>query len=166
MCRTDIAFRIICAGDVPDHVTIARFRAGLGAAAASLFDQVLMLCARLGMGQLGLVALDGMKIAASASVSANRTEDGLAKLAAQIAAEHAVTDAAEDALFGPGTHGGEVPAELADPRTRGERITAALAGLQAGRQAEAEARDQQAAAYLDRAATGRPGSGAGQPPRT
>ncbi len=122
LCRTDIAFKVICAGDVPDHVTIARFRAGLGDAAGVLFDQVLMLCARLGMGQLGLITLDGMKIAASASKSANRTEDGLRKLAAQLAAEHAATDAAEDALFGPGIRGDEVPAELADPRTRADRI--------------------------------------------
>jgi transposase len=159
LCRTDIAFRIICAGDVPDHVTIARFRAGLGAAAGVLFDQVLMLCARLGMGQLGLVTLDGMKIAASASVSANRTEESLRTLAAQLAAEHAATDAAEDALFGPGTRGDEVPAGLADPRTRGDRITAALAGLDAERQAAEAQRDAQAAACLEKAATGRPGSG-------
>src|SRR5580704_2093632 len=159
LCRTDIAFRVICAGDVPDHVTVARFRAGLGEAAGALFDQVLMLCARLGMGRLGLVALDGMKIAASASASANRTEETLRKLAAQIAAEHAATDAAEDALFGPAPRGDEVPAELADPRTRGERITAALAGLQAARQAADAQRDAAADAYLQAAATGRPGRG-------
>jgi transposase len=148
LCRTDIAFKVICAGQVPDHVTIARFRAGLGAAAAALFDQVLMLCARLGMGQLGLVTLDGMKIAASASLAANRTADGLRELAAQLAAEHAATDAAEDALFGPGVRGDEVPPELADPRTRADRIAAALAELEAEQQAAREAREQQAQAYL------------------
>src|ERR1700681_3536084 len=26
-CLQDVAFRVICAGDVPDHVTVARFRA-------------------------------------------------------------------------------------------------------------------------------------------
>jgi transposase len=155
LCRTDIAFKVICAGDVPDHVTIARFRAGLGPAAAELFDQVLVLCARLGMGQLGLVTLDGMKIAASASMSANRTEEKLRELAAGIAAEHERTDAAEDALFGPGARGDEVPPELADPRTRDERIAAALAGLQADRQAARQERDAQASAYLDAVAAGR-----------
>ncbi len=159
LCRTDIGFRVICAGDVPDHVTIARFRAGLGAAAAVLFDQVLVLCAKLGMGQLGLVTLDGMKIAASASLAANRTGDGLRKLAAQLAAEHAATDAAEDALFGPGVRGDGVPAELADPRSRDERIAAALASIEAEQRAAQAARDQQAQAYLDRAASGRPGRG-------
>jgi len=148
LCHTDIAFKVICAGHVPDHVTIARFRAGLGTAAAELFDQVLMLCARLGMGTLGLVALDGTKVAASASKSANRTEQSLRKLAARIAAEHAATDAAEDALFGPGVRGDEVPAELADPRSRAERITAALAGLEAERRAAEQQRDQKAQDYL------------------
>jgi transposase len=159
LCRAGISFRVICAGDVPDHVTIARFRAGLGEAAGALFDQVLVLCARLGMGQLGLVTLDGMKIAAPASMSANRTEDGLRKLAARLAAEHAATDAAEDALFGPGVRGDELPAGLADPRTRAERIAAALADLEAGRQAEQAARDQQAQACLEKAAARTPPHG-------
>ncbi len=45
-----------------------------------------MLCARLGMGKLGTVALDGTKIAANASKAANRTEETLRKLAAEAAA--------------------------------------------------------------------------------
>jgi transposase len=154
LCATDVAFKVICAGDVPDHVTIARFRARLGPAAGELFDQVLVLCARLGMGQLGLVALDGMKIAASASKSANRTEERLRELAVKIAAEHAATDAAEDALFGPGVRGDEVPAELADPRTRDQRIAAALAELEAERQAAQAERDQLAGDYLAKVTAG------------
>ena len=154
LCRTDVAFRVICAGDVPDHVTVARFRAGLGPAAAELFDQVLVLCARLGMGQLGLVALDGMKIAAAASVKANRTEQALRELAVKIAAEHEQTDAAEDALFGPGVRGDEAGPELADPRTRHERIAAALAELEAERTAAQAERDAQADAYLAKVAAG------------
>jgi Transposase DDE domain/Transposase domain (DUF772) len=149
LCRTDVAFKVICGGGpAPDHVTIARFRAGLGGAGAGLFDQVLALCARLGMGELGLVTLDGMKIAASASAQANRTEGKLRELAEQIAAEHAATDAAEDKLFGPGRRGDELPAELADPRTRAGRIAAALAELEAERQAGRAARQQQASDYL------------------
>ena len=148
LCRTDIAFKLICAGQHPDHVTIARFRAGLGPAAGELFDQVLILCARLGMGKLGVIALDGTKVKASASKSANRSEDALRRLAAQIAAEHAATDAAEDALFGPGARGDEVPAELADPRSRAGRIAAALAELEAEREAAGRERQDQAREYL------------------
>ena len=40
-------------------------------------DAVLALCARLGMGKLGVVTLDGMKITASAPEPANRTEETL-----------------------------------------------------------------------------------------
>src|SRR5215472_10014249 len=102
LCRTDVAFRVICGGNWPDHVTFARFRKDFPGLAGEFFGQVLILCARLGMGKLGTVALDGMKITASASKSANRTEEGLRKLAAQAAAAHAAADAAEDALFGEG----------------------------------------------------------------
>src|SRR5215469_4232912 len=59
LCGQDVAFRVICAGQLPDHVTIARFRQQFAGTAAGLFGQVLVLCARLGMGQLGVVALDG-----------------------------------------------------------------------------------------------------------
>jgi transposase len=160
LCRTDVGFRVICAGQVPDHVTIARFRAGLGDAGGVLFDQVLALCARLGMGQLGLVTLDGMKIAASASAKANRTRESLRKLAAELAAEHAATDAAEDALFGPDRCGDELPPELADPRTRAERIAAALAGLEAEQEAARQAEEAKAEAFRARQRAGqRTGAG-------
>ena len=65
-----MAFRVICAGHVLDHVTVAWFRQLFAETAADLFAEVLVLCARLGMGQVGTVALDGTKIAASASKDA------------------------------------------------------------------------------------------------
>ena len=153
-CHTDVAFRVICAGDVPDHVTIARFRARFPGLAQELFTQVLMLCARLGMGAVGTVALDGTKIAASASKGANRTEERLRKLAARRVAEHEAADAAEDELFGAGRRGDEVPPEAAAPGTRDERIRAALADLQAEREAAQAERDTQARQYLEAAETG------------
>ena len=122
-------------GKPPDHVTFARFRGDFPEAVAGFFTEVLVLCARLGMGQLGTVALDGMKIAASASKSANRTEEGLRKLAAGAVAAHAAADAAEDELFGAGRRGDEVPEEAWSPQRRGERIRRALADLEAERKA-------------------------------
>jgi transposase len=137
LCRTDVAFRVICAGNLPDHVTVARFRKDFPGLAGEFFAQVLILCARLGMGRLGTVALDGMKIAADASKAANRTEAGLRKLAAEAVAAHAAADQAEDALFGEGLRGDEVPEEAWDPRSRDGRIRAALADLEAGREVAA-----------------------------
>ena len=85
----------------------ARFRGDFPDAVTGLFAEVLKLCARLGMGKLGTVALDGMKIAASASKSANRTEDTLGRLARETVAAHGAADAAaaEDELFGEGRRG-------------------------------------------------------------
>jgi transposase len=155
LCHQDVAFRVICAQDVPDHSTIARFRQGFAGVVRELFVQVLMLCARLGMGAVGTVALDGTKIAASAPKPANRTGERLRKLAAERAAAHAAADAADDEEFGD-ARGDEVPAGAADPRTRDERIAAALADLEAERTAQAAEQDAQAQARVRAAAAGAP----------
>src|SRR5689334_24308977 len=154
LCRTDVAFRVICAGNLPDHVTVARFRSAFPDAVAGFFAQVLVLCARLGMGRLGTVALDGMKIAASASKAANRTQEGLRKLAEEAVAAHAAADAAEDELFGAGRRGDEVPEEAWDPRSRAGRIAAALADLEAERKAAGQAEAAKAEGFRDRQAAG------------
>ena len=158
LCGQDVAFRVICAGNLPDHVTIARFRQQFAETAAGLFAQVLVLCARLGMGMAGTVALDGTKIAASASKDANRTEEGLRELAREMAARHAETDAEEDALFGAGQRGDDDPG---GPHTRRERVAAALASLEAERR-EREAAEQAAAEQHLQAA--RAGTARGKPP--
>jgi transposase len=147
-CWSDVTFRVICAGGVPDHCTIARFRAAFPGAAQELFTQVLMLCARLGMGQLGTIALDGTKIAANASKAANRTEEHLRKLAAEAVAAHARADAADDERSGEGRRGDRVPPGGAGGGSRDERIAAALADLEAERKAAEAGRDAQAQDYL------------------
>jgi transposase len=151
LCSRDVAFRVICAGHVPDHATVARFRQQFADTAADLFAQVLVLCARLGMGRVGTVALDGTKITADASKDANRTEEGLRKLAAEMAAAHAETDAEEDALFGAGKRGDDDPG---DPYSRRERVAAALASLEAERQAREAAEREAAEAHLEAARAG------------
>ena len=65
-CADVVSYRVICAGDAPDHVTLARFRADNHRAGEQLFTQVLMLAAQLGLGRLETVALDGVKIASNA----------------------------------------------------------------------------------------------------
>src|SRR5580693_10725596 len=102
LCGQDVAFRVICAGDAPDHVTVARFRQQFADTAAPLFAEVLTLCARLGMGKVGTIALDGTKIGANASKDANRTEAGLRKLAEDLSAAHAAAAAEDDARHGKG----------------------------------------------------------------
>jgi transposase len=88
----DVAFPVVAANQRPDHATIARFRDSLEVAIAG-FGQVLAVCARAGLLQPGLIAIDGTKLAANASRDANRSA---AQLAQDILAEAAATDAAED----------------------------------------------------------------------
>jgi hypothetical protein len=66
---------VISANQVPDHATVARFRVRHQAALADLFGQVLALCADAGLVSVGVIALDGSKLAASASDRAIRTYD-------------------------------------------------------------------------------------------
>lgn len=138
-CRRDIAYRVIAANQTPDHATIARFRSDHEAALGHLFTEVLRLCAAAGLGKLGLVALDGTKLAANASLAANRTAQAIDAAVARMLEEAAAADAAEDAAYGPDRRGDELPATLADPQSR-------LARLQeAKRQLEAENAARQAA---------------------
>src|ERR687892_1310401 len=66
-CREDVAFRVICANQVPDHATIARFRARHEQALAATFTQVLGLRADAGLVEVAVLAVDGSKFEASAS---------------------------------------------------------------------------------------------------
>ena len=96
LCRTDVAFRIACAGDVPDHTVIARFRKDHHAAFADLFAQVLGLCAQAGMVKVGVVAIDGTTIAANASINKNKTEATIRSMVDKLIADAEATDAAVD----------------------------------------------------------------------
>ena len=138
LCHTDVAFRVICAQDVPDHTVLARFRQKHQDALTAMLTESLVLAAQLGMVSLGVVALDGTKIAANASRDANRSEATLRKFAEEYVGTVAETDASEDALFGPDSSGDELPESVRDRSDRSGRIDQALKQIAAKRsQAEA-----------------------------
>jgi transposase len=159
-CLTDVAFRVLCAQDVPDHATIARFRAGHEVAFAALFTQVLQVAATSGLVRMGTVAVDGTKIPANASIDANRGEKWLDEQVGQIIAEAREADAAEAACGDPGrVDGDRVPPRLRDRSHRAERIRrAALEVAEQTRQRERSQRDreEQAMARLRRSQAGGP----------
>ena len=66
--------------------TIARFRARHQEALGGLFSQVLGLLAAEGMVSLGLLSLDGTKLAGNAAQKANRTLPQIEKVLAEAAA--------------------------------------------------------------------------------
>jgi transposase len=158
-CVTDVAFRVLCAQDGPDHTTVARFRAEHQDAFAALFTQVLLVAAAAGLARFGTVAIDGTKIAANASRDANRHHDRLSREVDTILAQAQRVDAAEDAeqTDQPGDTR-QLPVGLRDRSGRAQRLAAALAEVQAQRQAQQQAdqqREAAAAARLERARAGK-----------
>jgi transposase len=136
-CHEDVPTRVICANQAPDHTTIARFRARHQDALAKTFTQVLAVCARAGLVSVGVVALDGTAMAANASHEATRSYPTIREEVDRMLAEAEQTDAVEDAEHGT-SRGDELPAELADRRSRLERLRRCRQELEA-EQAEVQA---------------------------
>ena len=142
-----IPFRVLSADQHPDHDTICAFRKRHLAALSDLFVQVLDICREAGLAKLGHVALDGTKVCANASkhkaMSYGRMKRRRAELKAEIeelmAGAEAV-DAEEDALYGKGKRGDELPEELRFRETRLAKIEDAMAALEAEAKTEADAK--------------------------
>jgi transposase len=153
LCEVDVAYRIVCANRAPDHTTIARFRQDHQPHAVALFTDVLVLCAAAGLARVGIVSVDGTKMGANAALDANRTRAAIEAEVAAMMREANEADIAQDELFGD-ARGDELPAELADPRTRGAHLDAALRELVAQavarREAAAAARAAAQAAWDER----------------
>jgi hypothetical protein len=115
----DVVYRVVSANRAPDHSTIAEFRKRHETALAGLFTDVLSLCAKAGLVNVGVIAVDGTKVHASASNHATRDYEQIAK---EILAEADRIDREEDELYGD-ARGDELPEQL---RTR-EGRRAALA---------------------------------------
>ncbi|MFZ1058685.1 MAG: IS1182 family transposase [Candidatus Rokuibacteriota bacterium] len=170
-CVEDVAFRVLAANNTPDFRTLSEFRRRHLAALGALFQQVLGLCRRAGLVKLGTVALDSTKIKANASkhkamsyARMERAEHELEATVRRILEEAEQVDREEDARFGPDRRGDELPAELADPVRRLEKIREAKAALE--REAQEQARRQADAARAKlKERDRRVGSSKGCPPR-
>ena len=140
-CYVDVAFRVVCGNLAPDHTTIARFRARHEKALKSLFTASLRLCAKAGMTSVGLVAVDGTKMAAPASMARNRSKDSLDKAVEEMFASAEAADASEDAGHGE-DRGDEPPAVLRGRADRRRRFKAAKQKLDAELEAEKKAHQE------------------------
>jgi transposase len=158
-CHEDLAFRVLAGNQTPDHVTIARFRARHEQALAGFLMASLRLCAAAGLVRLGVVALDGTKVAANAADRANRTLAKLEDEVVQLLRQAAVTDQAEDRQNRLAWDD-ELPPELANPSGRLARLQDAKARLEA-EATERQRRYQQRLAELVAAARAK-----GKQPRT
>ena len=133
-CVEDVATRVICANQRPDHTTIARFRQRHESALAELFGEVLALCAEAGLVRVGVIAVDGTKMHANASERATRSYEEIAR---EILDDAAAVDAEEDERFGD-ARGDELPSELATGQGRQRWLRDAKRRLDERRAAEAK----------------------------
>jgi transposase len=154
LCEVDVAYRVICAHHVPDHTTIARFRQAFADEVVGLFADVLELCAAAGMVKVGVVAVDGTKFAADASLRANRTRARVEAEIRVMLTEAEQIDAAEDDEFG-GRRGDELPDEMVDRRSRLVRLRAARDELERRHKARQAEGDRVRVAYRQRQREGR-----------
>ena len=140
-----VPFRVLTADQHPDHDTIASFRCRHLEALGSLFIQVLQLCQEAGLVKLGKVALDGTKVRANASrhkaMSYDRIvkkEEELAEEVAELLKRAGEVDTEEDARYGEGVRGDELPEELRFKSGRLERIREAKAEVERRAREKAE----------------------------
>jgi transposase len=129
-CFEDVAFRVVAGNLAPDHSTIAEFRVRHERALGEVFSGVLGLCARAGLASVGVVAIDGTKISANASINANRD---FGQIAREILAEAADIDAREDELYGA-ERGDELPEHLRTREGRRKALREAKERLERERQ--------------------------------
>jgi len=135
----DVGFRVVAANQQPDFRTICRFRAEHEEALERLFVQVLRLCREAGLVKLGVVALDGTKVAANASLAANRSYEAIREEARKMLAEARAVDAEEDAHYGADRRGDELPEGLGRREERLKRLEEAKARLEREAQEAAQA---------------------------
>ncbi len=126
LARRDVSFIYLAGGNKPDYRTLARFRRRNGGVIKRLFKDTALLCARLGMVNLGHIALDGTKIKANTSkhkaMSYGRMkqdEDRLKREIDELMLQAEVVDAEEDEAFGADHNGYNLPEEL---QRREERL--------------------------------------------
>jgi transposase len=136
-CVEDIAYRVVAGNVAPDHSTIAEFRCRHEWALGEVFSGVLGLCARAGLASVGVVAVDGTKVSANASINANRD---FGQIAREILVEAAEIDAREDELYGA-ERGDELPEHLRTREGRREALREAKRRLDRERRQAAEPAD-------------------------
>ena len=146
----DVAFRVLAAGNFPQHRTLCEFRRRHLADFQTLFVEVVRLAQELGLARLGKLSIDGTKVRANASkrkaMSYDRMQEEEQCLESEIEAllrKADAVDEAEDARLGAEVRGDDLPAEL---RRREERLAAireAKARLEAAARAADAARGRQ-----------------------
>ena len=126
LTHRDVSFIYLGGGQRPDYRTLARFRRHNTKEIKKLFKQTVLLCARLGMVNLGHLSLDGTKLKANTSkhkaMSYGRMKEEEKRLEREIEElmqQAEAVDSEEDKAFGKDNNGYNLPDEL---QRREERL--------------------------------------------
>jgi transposase len=146
-CRQRVDYMALTGMQKPDYRTINLFRQRHLKALAGLFGQVLRLCKKAGLVQLGHVAMDGTRIRANANKQSGMSYGRMKKAETEVDAEvkrwfdeAERQDREEDERYGVDRQGDEMPDWVADKQKRLEKIRQAKAELEAEARAAAEAK--------------------------
>lgn len=144
-CRYDVGYRIVTHNSLPDHTTISRFIKKHSSAIGNLFIPVLTLLNEAGLITNKLLALDGTKIKANASLNSNlpyaKIEDEIQKFMQTIEEN----DLEEDKLYGEDNSGNEVPEGLRTHVNRMRRFNAAKGRLDAEQENRVQKKEEKIA---------------------
>src|SRR5882762_3554105 len=126
--REDLGLRYLAGGQRPDNWAVSAFRRRHGRALNDVFTQVVELARQLGMGRLGMVAIDSTRIRANASRDRIDTEQRLRNERARIRRQIRGWQKACDEASAPDEGGGtqvqvkELEQRLAEIPRRLERL--------------------------------------------
>ena len=131
-CREQVPFIYLARGQAPDFRTLSNFRKHNLDFLRDAFVQVLRVAQHLGLAKLGVVATDSFKVRANAAQRKVLSEKHLLDLREKIRrelSEAVALDERENAQFGCGKAGTELPTNLRTQVRRLEQIDRALESL-------------------------------------
>ena len=127
--ETDVAFIFLSGMQKPDFRTISDFRKNNLEELSDLFVQIVRLCKKLGLVELGHISLDSTTIKANASKDKTYDEErfileeqAINKKIKELLDSAQETDDKEDKIFGPDLRGDEIPKRLRSQELRLEKI--------------------------------------------
>ena len=143
----DVAFRVLGAGNFPQHRTVSEFRRRHLEEFERMFVEVVRVAREIGMVRFGTLSVDGTKVRANASKRKAMSYGRMLKEEARLKEEieglltrAGAVDAEEDERYGEEMRGDELPAELQRREKRLVAIEQAKARLEAAQRAADEAR--------------------------
>lgn len=144
--QQDVVFMWLAGMERPDFRTLCLFRTGNREAMEHVFAEVITIAREMGMGSLGLVALDGSKVQANSGIESfksvgqwrNKLREAREEVK-RIIGEAEQIDKEENACYGEEARGDELPEGLDKVKARIRKIEELLEhARQAGREEKAK----------------------------